>query len=159
MEVLLHIGLGRSDCVKPCFDITQFGSLYFGVIQSLNISKSSNSGGAPVMKFEPKPYQYCIAFNFGWVTACSKGLYGIVDPTIERIWETFALRNFASWEWGWFLAQISCLWNSYELANTPKLFKVARFSPVILAELWMQHACCNWLKPWAMNKGSSNWPS
>jgi hypothetical protein len=47
-----RIGLGRSDCVKPCFDITQFGSLYSGFIQSLNVSKSSNSGGTPVMKFE-----------------------------------------------------------------------------------------------------------
>ena len=27
--------------------------------------------------------------------------------TIERIWETFALRDFASWECGWSLAQIS----------------------------------------------------
>jgi hypothetical protein len=53
MEVLLRIGPGRSDCVKPCFDITQFGSLYFGFIQSLNFGKSSNSGGAPIMKFEP----------------------------------------------------------------------------------------------------------
>ncbi len=85
MEALLPIGSGRSDHVKPCFDITQFGSLYFGFIQSLNVSKSSNSGGAPVMKLEPTPQQYCIAFNFGWVTAHSKGLYGIVDPTIERI--------------------------------------------------------------------------
>jgi hypothetical protein len=98
MEVLLRIGLGRSDRVKPCFDITQFGSLYFGFIQNLNVSKSSNSGGIPVMKFEPTPWQYHIAFNFGWVTACSKGLYGIVDPTIERTQETFALRDFASWE-------------------------------------------------------------
>ncbi len=56
MEVLLRIGLGRSDHVKPCFDITQFESLYFGFIQSLNVGKSSNSGGAPpVMKFEPTP--------------------------------------------------------------------------------------------------------
>jgi hypothetical protein len=52
---LLRIGLGRSDCVKPHFDITQFGSLYFGFIQSLNVSKSSKSGGAPVIKFEPTP--------------------------------------------------------------------------------------------------------
>jgi hypothetical protein len=29
------------------------------------------------------------------------------------------------------------------LANTPRLFKVARFLPVILAELRMQHAHCN----------------
>ncbi len=85
MEVLVRIGLGRSDHVKPRFDITQFGSLYFGFIQSLNVSKSSNSGGAPVMKFEPTPYQYRIPFNFGRVTACSKGLYRIVDPTIQRI--------------------------------------------------------------------------
>ncbi len=85
MEVLLRFGLGRSDHVKPRFDIAQFGSLYFGFMQSLNVSKSSNSGGAPVMKFEPTPLQYCIAFNFGWVTARSKGLHGIVDPTIERI--------------------------------------------------------------------------
>jgi hypothetical protein len=55
MEVLLRIGLGRSDRVKPCFYITQFGSLYFGFIQSLNVSKFSNSGGAPVMNFEPTP--------------------------------------------------------------------------------------------------------
>ncbi len=53
MEVLLRIGLGKSDRVKPCFDTSQFGSLYFGFMQS--------------------------------VTARSKGLYGIVDPTIERI--------------------------------------------------------------------------
>ncbi len=159
MEVLLCIGLGRSDRVKPRFDVTQSGSLYFGFMQSLNVSKSSNSGGAPVMKFEPTPKQYRIAFNFGRITARSKGLYGIVDPTIEKIWETFALRDFASWECGWSLAQISCVWNSSELANTPRLFKVARFLPVVLAELRMQHARCNWLKPWAMNKGSSNWPS
>ncbi len=98
MEVLLPIGLERSDPVKPCFDITQFGSLYFGFIQSLNVSKSSNSGGTPVMKFEPTPYQYRIAINFGRVTARSKGLYGVMDPTIERIQDTFALRDFASWE-------------------------------------------------------------
>ncbi len=98
MVVFLRIGSGRSDRVKPCFDITQFGSLYFGCIQSLNVSKSSNSGGAPVMKFEPTPYQYCTEFNFGRVTARSKGLYEIVDPTIERIQETFALRDLASWE-------------------------------------------------------------
>ena len=55
MEVLLHIGLERSDRVKPRFNTTQFGSLYFGFIQKLNVSKSSNSGGAPVMKFEPTP--------------------------------------------------------------------------------------------------------
>jgi hypothetical protein len=55
MEVLLRIGLERSDHVKPCFNITQFGSLYFGFIQSLNVSKFSNSGSAPVMKFEPTP--------------------------------------------------------------------------------------------------------
>ena len=55
MEVLLRIGSEKSDCVKPRFDITQFGSLYFGFIQSLNVSKSSNSGGTPVMKFEPTP--------------------------------------------------------------------------------------------------------
>ncbi len=30
MEVLLCIGSGRTDCVKPHFDIAQFGSLYFG---------------------------------------------------------------------------------------------------------------------------------
>ncbi len=100
MEVLLRIGLGRSDCVKPCFNTSQFGSLYFGFMQSLSVSKSSNSGGAPVMKFEPTSYQYRIAFNFGQVTARSKGLYGIMDPTIERIHETFALRDFASWECG-----------------------------------------------------------
>ncbi len=100
MEVLLLIGLGRSDCVKPCFDTSQFGSLYFGFMQSLNVSKSSNSGGTPVMKFEPTPYQYRLAFNFGRVTARSKGLYGILEPTIERIRETFALRDFASWECG-----------------------------------------------------------
>ncbi len=98
MEVLLHIELGRSDRVKPHSDIAQFVSLYFGFMQSLNISKSSNSGGTPVMKFEPTPSQYCMAFNFGQATACSKGLYGIVNPTIERIWETFALRDFAFWE-------------------------------------------------------------
>ncbi len=159
MEVSLRIGSGRSDCVKPCFNITQFGSLYFVFIQSLNVSKSSNSGGAPVMKFEPTSWGYRIAFNFGRVTARSKGLYGIVDPTIERIQDTFALRDFASWECGWSLAQISCVQNSSELANTPRLFKVARFLPVILAEFRMQHARCNWLKPWAMNKGSLNWPS
>ncbi len=84
---------------------------------------------------------------------------GMVDPTIERIQETFALSDFASWEWGWSLAQISCLWNSSKLANTPILFKVARFLPGILAELRMQHARCNLLKLWAMNKGSSNQPS
>ncbi len=95
---LLHIGSGRFDREKPHFDISQFGSLYFGFIQSLNVSKSSNSGGAPVRKFEPTPKRYCIAFNFGRVTARSKGLYGIVDPTIERIRDTFALRDFASWE-------------------------------------------------------------
>jgi hypothetical protein len=55
MEVLLGIGSGRSDHVKPRFDINQFGSLYFGFMQSLNVSKSSNSGGTPVMKFEPTP--------------------------------------------------------------------------------------------------------
>ncbi len=122
MEVSLRIWSGRSDCVKPCFDITHFGSLNFGLILSRNISKSSNSGGAPVMKFEPTPQQYCIAFNFGWVTAHSKGLYGIVDPTIERIWETVKLRDFASWEWGWSLAQSSCRQNSSALAKTPRLF-------------------------------------
>jgi hypothetical protein len=52
IEVLLCIGSGRSDRVKPHFDITQFGSLYLGFIQSLNVRKSSNSGGVPVMKFE-----------------------------------------------------------------------------------------------------------
>ncbi len=98
MEVSLRIKSGRSDCVKPRFDITQFGSLYFCFIQSLNVSKSSNSGGAPVIKFEPTQQRYHIAFNFGRVTARSKGLYGIVDPTIESIRETFALRDFASWE-------------------------------------------------------------
>ncbi len=98
MEVSLRIGSERSDCVKPCFEITQFGSLYFGFIQSFSVSESSNSGGAPVMKFEPTPIQHCIAFNFGWITARSKGLYGIVDRTIERIRETFALRDFASWD-------------------------------------------------------------
>jgi hypothetical protein len=55
MEILLCIGSGRSDCVKPHFDIAQFGSLYIDFMQSLNVSKSSNSGGAPVMKFEPTP--------------------------------------------------------------------------------------------------------
>jgi hypothetical protein len=55
MEVSLRIGSGRSDHVKPGFDTAQFGSLYFGFMQSLNVSKSSNSGGAPVMKFEPTP--------------------------------------------------------------------------------------------------------
>ncbi len=55
MEVLLHIGLGRSDHVKPRFNITQIGSLYFGFLQNLNVSKSSNLGGAPVQKFEPTP--------------------------------------------------------------------------------------------------------
>jgi hypothetical protein len=55
MEVSLRIGSGRYDCVKPCLDIAQFGSLYFGFMQNLNVSKSSNSGGAPVMKFEPTP--------------------------------------------------------------------------------------------------------
>ncbi len=100
MEVLLHIGLGRSDRGKPHFNISQFGSLYFGFMQSLNVSKSSNSGHAPVMKFEPTPLRYRIAFNFGWVTARSKGLYGIMDPTIERNQKTFALRDFASWRCG-----------------------------------------------------------
>jgi hypothetical protein len=34
-----------------------------------------------------------------WMGYCiSKGLYGIMDSTIERIGETFALRDFASWE-------------------------------------------------------------
>jgi hypothetical protein len=98
MEVSLRIESGRSDRVKPCFDIAQFGSLYFGFMQSLNVNKSSNSGGALVIKFEPTPYRYRIAFNFGWVTARSKGLYGMVDPTIKRIHETFALSDFASWE-------------------------------------------------------------
>ncbi len=55
MEVLLHMESGRLDCVKTCFDIAQFGSLYFGFMQSLNVSESSNSGGAPVIKFEPTP--------------------------------------------------------------------------------------------------------
>jgi hypothetical protein len=55
MEVSLCIGSGRSDRVKPCFDIAQFEQFYFGFIQSLNVSKSSNSGGAPVMKFELTP--------------------------------------------------------------------------------------------------------
>ncbi len=55
MEVLLHVESGRLDRVKPCFDIAQFGLLYFGFMQSLNVSKSSNSGGAPVLKFEPTP--------------------------------------------------------------------------------------------------------
>ncbi len=68
------------------------------------------------------------------------------------------LRDFASWEWRWSLAQTSCLWNSSEFAKTPRLSKVARFFLVILARFWMQHAHCNWLKPWAMNKGSSNQP-
>ncbi len=98
MEVLLHMKSGRSNRVKPCFYIAQFGSLYFGFMQSLNVNKSSNSGGAPVIKFEPTPQRYHIAFNFGRVTAHSKGLYGMVDPTIERIRETFALRDFSSWE-------------------------------------------------------------
>ncbi len=35
MEVSLRMESGRSDCVKPCFDIAQFGSLYFGFMQSL----------------------------------------------------------------------------------------------------------------------------
>ncbi len=100
MEVSLRIGSGRSDRVKPYFNTSQFGSLYFGFMQSLNVSKSSNSGGALVIKFEPTPYQYRIAFNFGRVTARSKGLYGIVDPTIKKYRETFALRDFASWECG-----------------------------------------------------------
>jgi hypothetical protein len=43
------------------------------------------------MKFEPTPKQYCIAFSFGQVTAHLKEMYGNVDPTIERIQETFAL--------------------------------------------------------------------
>jgi hypothetical protein len=98
MEVLLGIESGRSDCVKPCFDTAQFGSLYFGFIQSFNVSKSSNSGGNPVMKFESTPYQCRIAFNFGWVTARSKELYGMVVTTVERIQETFVLRDFFSWE-------------------------------------------------------------
>jgi hypothetical protein len=98
IEISLRIESGRSDRVKPNFDIAQFGSLYFGFMQSLNLNKSSNSGGAPVIKFEPTQYPYCIAFNFGRVTARSKGLYGMVDPTIERIQETFALSDFASWE-------------------------------------------------------------
>ncbi len=97
MEVLLCIGSYR---VKPRFNTSQFGSLYFGFMQSLNVSKSSNSGGKPVMKFEPTPYRYRIAFNFGQVIAHSKGLYVILDPTIEKNCETFALRDFASWECG-----------------------------------------------------------
>ena len=55
MEVSLHMEAGRLDRVKPCFDTAQFGSLYFGFMQSLNVNKSSNSGGAPVIKFEPTP--------------------------------------------------------------------------------------------------------
>jgi hypothetical protein len=55
MEVLLRIESGRLDRAKPRFDIAQFGSLYFGFIQILNVIKSSNSGGAPVIKFEPTP--------------------------------------------------------------------------------------------------------
>jgi hypothetical protein len=55
MEVSLRIESGRLDRVKPRFDIAQFGSLYFGFMQSLNVIKSSDSGGAPVMKFEPTP--------------------------------------------------------------------------------------------------------
>ncbi len=55
MEVSLRMESGKSDHVKPFFDIAQFGSLYFGVMQSLNVTKSSNSGGAPVIKFEPTP--------------------------------------------------------------------------------------------------------
>jgi hypothetical protein len=56
MEVLLCMESGRLDRVKPCFDIAQFGSLYFGFMQSLNVNKSSNSGGAPVIKFDLTPY-------------------------------------------------------------------------------------------------------
>ena len=55
MEVLLRMESGRLDHVKPCFDTAQFGSLYFGLMQNLNVNISSNSGGAPVIKFEQTP--------------------------------------------------------------------------------------------------------
>ncbi len=55
MEVLLRMESGMLDRVKPCFDIAQFRPLYFGFMQSLNVNKSSNSGGASVIKFEPTP--------------------------------------------------------------------------------------------------------
>jgi hypothetical protein len=55
MEVSLRMESGRLDRVKPCFDMAQFGSLYFGFMQSLNVKKTSNSGGAPVIKFELTP--------------------------------------------------------------------------------------------------------
>jgi hypothetical protein len=56
-------------------------------------------------------YELCFLANFfvnqittGKITTgkkrYSKGLYGMVDPTIERIQETFALSDFAPWEWG-----------------------------------------------------------
>jgi hypothetical protein len=38
---------------------------------------------------------------------------------------------------------MSCLQNASELANSPRLFNVAAFFPVILAELQMQDARCN----------------
>ena len=104
-------------------------------MHSRNVSKSSNLGGAPVMKLEPAPQRNRIALSFGRVAARSKGLYGIPDPTIERIRQTFALRDLASLECGWSLAQMSCLQNTSELAKSPRLFNVVAFFPVILAEL------------------------
>ena len=36
--------------------------------------------------------------NFGRAAERSNGLYRIVDPTIENMQDTFALRDFASFE-------------------------------------------------------------
>jgi hypothetical protein len=100
-----------------------------------NVRKSSNLRGAPVVKLETTPQQNCIALSFGWFAARLKGLYGIPDPTIERIQQMFAFWDFAFLECGWSLAQISCLQNTSALAKSPRLFKLAAFFQGILAEL------------------------
>ena len=103
IAVLLRTWSGKSICLKPCFEISD--NLDHWTLDSYTIAMSVD----PQIQEEHPWWNWSwlrnkIAFNVGRVAAHSNGLNRIVDPTIDRMWQTLEWRLLAFFECGWSLA-------------------------------------------------------